>query len=149
MVRVILILLYCTGLRIREALSLTIADIDLSQSLLTIRGTKFYKTRLVPYGTQLSKIITCYIVWRSNHGYSKNKNSSFFINDNKKSLSVFAMEGIFRKIRKSAGIRRTDKSRYQPRLHDIRHTFAVHRLTSWYKEHSDAPFAWRQKKHSF
>lgn len=137
MVQVILILLYCTGLRIREALSLTIADVDLYQSILTIRGTKFYKTRFVPYEVQLSKIISAYIFWRRNHGYLENKNSPFFINENGNFISVHAMENIFRRIREKTGIKRTDKSRYQPRLHDIRHTFAVHRLTSWYQEHAD------------
>ena len=43
----------------------------------------------------------------------------------------------FRKIRKKASVIRRDNSRYQPRLHDLRHTFAVHRLTAWYKEGSD------------
>ena len=47
------------------------------------------------------------------------------------------MGGIFKKKRKLAGIKRTDKSCYQPRLHDLRHTFAVHRLTSWYQEHAN------------
>jgi integrase len=37
-------------------------------------------------------------------------------------------------MRETARVRRTDGSRYQPRLHDLRHTFAVHRLTSWYRQ---------------
>ena len=52
--RALLLLLYGTGLRISEALSLTLADVDLSQSLLTIHNTKFFKTRWVPIGPQLS-----------------------------------------------------------------------------------------------
>ena len=51
MVRMILLLLYGAGLRISEAINLTLADVDLPQALLTIRETKFYKTRLVPIGT--------------------------------------------------------------------------------------------------
>ena len=43
----------------------------------------------------------------------------------------------FRRIRKKAGVKRIDNVRYQPRLHDLRHTFAVHRLTAWYKEGAD------------
>lgn len=44
------------------------------------------------------------------------------------------MTDFYPRIRKKAGIKRADGGRYQPRLHDIRHTFAVHRLVSWYEE---------------
>ena len=47
------------------------------------------------------------------------------------------MEDAFQLIREKAGVRRTDGACYQPRLHDLRHTFAVHRLTSWYQEGKD------------
>jgi integrase len=47
------------------------------------------------------------------------------------------MENVFRRICEKAGICRTDGARYQPRLHDLRHTFAVHRLTAWYKQGAD------------
>ena len=47
------------------------------------------------------------------------------------------MQKIFRKIREKAGVKRLDGARYQPRLHDLRHTFAVHRVTSWYQENKD------------
>jgi site-specific recombinase XerD len=40
----------------------------------------------------------------------------------------------FKRLRECAGVRRSDSSRYQPRLHDLRHAFAVHRLTAWYRE---------------
>ena len=50
-VRTLLLLLYATGLRISEALALTMADVDLADGILTIRETKFYKSRLVPIGT--------------------------------------------------------------------------------------------------
>jgi site-specific recombinase XerD len=137
MIRVILILLYCTGLRISEALALTIADVDITQSLIIVRETKFYKTRLVPFGAQLSEIIKSYIAWREQHGFTKKSSSPFFINKKESSLNATDMGRMFKQIRKFAGIQRTDKSSYQPRLHDIRHSFAVHRLTSWYQEHAD------------
>ena len=46
-------------------------------------------------------------------------------------------ETCFRRVREQAGIRRADGASYQPRLHDLRHTFAVHRLTSWYRQGAD------------
>ena len=51
---------YGAGLRLREATNLTRADVDLSGSVLTIRNTKFGKTRLVPVGPQLSRVLVQY-----------------------------------------------------------------------------------------
>lgn len=137
MIRVILILLYCTGLRISEALALTMDDVNIKQSLILVRESKFYKTRLVPYGKQLSEVIISYITWREKLRFSKNSNASFFINSKGKSLDAKDMGRRFKILRKFAKIRRTDNSSYQPRLHDLRHTFAVHRLTSWYQVHAN------------
>lgn len=56
-VRTLLLLLYATGLRISEALALTMADVDLREAILTIRETKFYKSRLVPIGADLLDVL--------------------------------------------------------------------------------------------
>jgi integrase/recombinase XerD len=52
-------------------------------------------------------------------------------------VNQYTLENCFRRVREKAGIRRDDGARYQPRLHDLRHTFAVHRLTSWYRQGAD------------
>jgi integrase/recombinase XerD len=62
--RALLLLLYGAGLRISEALRLTLADVDLDQRLLTIRETKFYKSRLVPFGPDLTQVLSVYLVAR-------------------------------------------------------------------------------------
>lgn len=49
----------------------------------------------------------------------------------------WTLQDAFERLREYAGVRRTDDSRYQPRLHDFRHTFAVHRLTAWYQQGAD------------
>jgi len=137
MARTILLLLYGAGLRIREAALLTLADVDLTQSLITIRETKFRKTRLVPVGPQLTQVLLHYIQHCQREGHSQSTKAPFFINRNGKGISLSTIENNFQQIRKRAGICRTDGGRYQPRLHDLRHTFAVHRLTTWYKEGAD------------
>lgn len=58
--RTLLLLLYGTGMRISEALALTLQDIDLTQQLLTIHDTKFFKARLVPIGPRLTKVLIEY-----------------------------------------------------------------------------------------
>ena len=137
MVRMLLLLLYGAGLRISEAIKLTMADVNLSHALLTIRETKFRKTRLVPIGKQLTQALLQYAAQRQIENYSQNPNAPFFIRRNGKAVNQDNIERAFQIIREKAGVRRADGARYQPRLHDLRHTFAVHRLTAWYKEGAD------------
>ena len=137
MIRTFLLLLYGTGLRVGEAVSLTLADVNLSQALITIRETKFFKTRFVPIGKQLTQVLQQYSAQRQQEKYSQNPESPFFVRRNGKRVNQSSFGNIFRSIRKKAGVHRTDSVRFQPRLHDLRHTFAVHRLTAWYKEGAD------------
>jgi len=137
MVCMLLLLLYGAGLRIKEAISLTLADVNLVQSLLTIRETKFHKTRLVPLGRQLTHALLLYAARRQREGYSRYYEAPFFISRNGKPVNRSTIEPAFQRIREKAGIYRTGGSRNQPRLHDLRHTFAVHRLTEWYRQGAD------------
>ncbi len=137
MVRTLLLLLYGAGLRISEVISLPLADADLSQRFLTIRETKFHKSRLVPLGKQLTQILLQYVTQRQRENYSQNPDAPFFVGRNGKAVKQRTIEYVFRLICKKADIRRSDGGRYQPRVHDLRHTFAVHRLTAWYKQGAD------------
>jgi integrase/recombinase XerD len=58
----------------------------------------------------------------------------FFIARNGASINMSTLQGNFRRIRTHAGIHRIDGATYQPRIHDLRHTLAVHRLIAWYRE---------------
>ena len=135
--RTLLVLLYGTGLRISEALSLTLEDVDLSKCLLIIRDTKFYKTRWVPIGPQLSTVLVAYAAARHRIRRPSRNGSAFISTRRGTALARGAAERIFRLICERAEIRRTDGGRFQPRLHDIRHTFALNRLLSWYREGAD------------
>ncbi len=135
--RTILLALYGAALREGECLSLTLADVDLRQSLLTIRDTKFYKSRLVPLGCDLNEAMLRYARRRKAAGHSQEENASFFVTKLGERIPNDLLRRAFRRLRKQAGIRRTDGARYQPRLHDLRHSAAVHRLTTWYREGKD------------
>ena len=137
MINKLLIILYATGIRLNEALSLKLGNVDTSQSLIIVEQTKFYKSRLVPFGKELAKEISDYLKWRKKQGYSQEKNSPFFYGRDNKPLNMNTVENAFVRIRKKAGVKRNDNARYQPRLHDLRHSFAVHRLMSWYQENAD------------
>lgn len=135
--RTLLLLLYGTGLRVGEAVRLTQADVDLTQSLITIRETKFQKNRLVPVGPRLTKALLRYVRYCQREGRPQNPEASFFTGRNGKRLCRSTISNSFIGIRKRAGVFRTDGGRYQPRIHDLRHTFATHRLTAWYKDGAD------------
>jgi integrase/recombinase XerD len=136
-VRTLVLLLYGTGLRCREAVGLNRADVDLEGSLLTVRQTKFFKTRLVPFGPSLAQAMHHYIARGQRPGSVSGDQVPFFTTRDGARVSQETLKGTFRRVCNHAGIRRHDGGRYQPRLHDLRHTFAVHRLTSWYRQGAD------------
>lgn len=132
-IRTMTLVYYGAGLRLREATNLTCADVDLNGSVLTIRNAKFGKTRLVPVGPQLNRVLVQYDRSRPK---GRPANAPFFATQAGRPVPPINFELKFRRLCHSAGIRRTD-TREQPRIHDLRHTFAVHRLTSWYQQDAD------------
>lgn len=135
--RALLLLLYGAGLRISEALRLTLADLDLRERLLSIRETKFYKTRLVPLGPDLTQALTAYLAARGERGHPAPPEAFLLVTRHSLPVSVQLAEDTFKRLCRKVGVRRTDGSRFQPRLHDLRHSFAVHRLTACYREGGD------------
>lgn len=135
--RTLLLLLYGAGLRISEVLRLTLSDVDLEQRLLTIRETKFYKTRLVPLSADLSQALTNYLAARSKAEHPAPPEAFLLLTRHSLPVSVQLAEDTFKRLCRRAGVRRKDTSRYVPRLHDLRHTFAVHRLTACYRDGGD------------
>ena len=119
--RAILLLLYGAGLRISEALSLRIGDVDLAEVVLLIRESKFYKSRLVPIGAHLQQAMTQFATTRRGAGHPVMPDAPFFIGRKGKQLKIPTLQQSFRQLREHAGIRRGGSARYQPRLHDLRH----------------------------
>lgn len=134
-VRALILLLYGTGLRISEALNLSEADVDLGDGLLCVRRSKFFKTRLVPIGPKLVRLLAVYA--RNRSSALRRPQQRFFLTKRGGELHYSTVGRIFRTLRQAAGVQRTDGSRYQPRLHDLRHTMATHCLLSWYREGAD------------
>lgn len=135
--RVLLLLLYGAGLRLCEALALNRSDYDPAIALVTIRDTKFHKTRLVPLGADLNQALATYVAEHHRTEASASDRSPLFTDREGTRLTDYAIRRSFRRLRTTAGIQRTDGARYQPRLHDLRHSFAVHRLTAWYQAGAD------------
>ena len=135
--RSLLLLLYGTGMRIGEALSLTLSDVDLDQRLLTVRNTKFFKTRLVPIGPKLTKILSDYRSHRRQLPLPIGETSAFFATRTGIHLEYRVVNKLFGRLRRAAEVQREPTARYQPRIHDIRHTAAVHRVIAWYRGGAD------------
>jgi site-specific recombinase XerD len=135
--RAVLLLLYGAGLRISEARSLRMADVDLSESVLLIRETKFYKSRHVPIGASLTQAMRQYVAARHTAGHTDDPDAPFFVGRKGARLTIHTVQRSFRQRRAHAGIRRSGGAREQPRLHDMRHAFAVNRLITWYQAGAD------------
>ncbi|MFK7822329.1 MAG: tyrosine-type recombinase/integrase [Planctomycetaceae bacterium] len=132
-VRTLILLLYGTGLRISEATRLKFDDADLEEQILTIRETKFCKSRLVPVGDDLAQALRQYqhSQWAS---WETTDKSTFLSCRQRQPIKHQTARLVFKRLREATEITRDDGAKFQPRLHDFRHTFAVTRLVTWYRE---------------
>lgn len=129
-------LMLLTGLRCGETLSLRSQDVDLNQSMLTVRG-KFGKTRFVPIAADLSKRLQDYRKMVMGQFKSNRPNDAFFpCPDGHRPILRKSLYKSFRCVLHIAGIEHRGRGK-GPRLHELRHSFAVLRLLSWYESNVD------------
>ena len=133
----LLLLLYGAGLRSGEARRLTLEDVSIPEALLTIRDTKFYKTRLVPVSPQLADALRGYAAKRTKRFLPKGMASTFLANRDGTPLAKATVRDAFAKLLKEAGISAANDGRRTPCLHSLRHAAAVHRLEAWYRQDAD------------
>jgi integrase/recombinase XerD len=134
--RTLLLMLYGAALRHGEALRLELTDVDLAQSLIQIRGTKFFKTRIVPLSASLNTVLAEFVAKRVKR-YSGGDKEMLFSKRDGTPLTASIICHTFRRLCAIASIRREGSARSQPRLHDLRHSAAVHRVTAWYRRDAD------------
>ena len=123
------------GLRISEALTLEQPDVDLAEGILTIRQTKFGKTRLVPLHTSTRDVMADY-ARRRNRFLRSPSSPCFFLNDHGRRLDGSAVRRTFYDLSRQTGLRGPEDHK-GPRLHDFRHRFAVRTLVQWYRSNED------------
>jgi len=128
---VLLRMLYGCGLRISEALRLTDADVDLEQGILTIKHAKFDQDRLIPMDESLTAACRAY-----RDSMTLLPEDYFFPARNRSQIAPLTIYNRFRDILWKSNISYNGKQN-GPRLHDIRHTFAVHTLQQWTKNGND------------
>lgn len=133
-------LIASAGLRLSEALSLCIGDVDLRRGLLTIRRTKFAKSRQVPLHLSTIQALSQYRWMRDLAGAARHDDEPFFIGTRGrqfgKAMDRHQVERVFATIRREQGwVNRG--THHAPRIHDLRHTFVVRRILLWQQQGVD------------
>lgn len=129
-------LLSVSGLRLGEALNLELRDVDLESAILTIRGAKFGKDRLVPLHASTCKVLKRYLVRRSRHWADRPVSSYLFVSSRGTRLDGGEVHRTFYSLSRQIGLRGPSDS-HGPRLHDMRHRFASNTLVRWYQSDQD------------
>lgn len=128
--------LYGLGLRVGEVARLTVADVDLARNLLVVRGTKFGKSRLVPFGPQMAARLTAYLDLRRQQTGALPSDAPVFSFTAGRSIHPGTISQTFHAL-----VPRLDLTMAAgvapPRVHDLRHSFAVGTLLRWYREGAD------------
>jgi integrase len=128
-------LLASTGLRLSEAGRLSRRDVDLATGLLTVRAGKFRKSRLVPLHATGVQALARYAA-RRDACRAAPPSEFFFRTEHTPALGRAAVEHTFSGVRDRLGWTAQGRTR-RPRIHDLRHTFAVRRLLRWYEDGLD------------
>ena len=128
-------LLSVSGLRIGEARALALDDVDLGEAILTIRSTKFGKSRLVPMHASTVEVLADYLQRRRGFRPARSTNH-VFVNDRGAPLSHDQALDTFQRLLKASGFA-NQRERRRPHLHDLRHRFAQKTLVQWYRDGQD------------
>lgn len=132
--RALILLLYCTGIRFGEALRLRMRDVDTRSAVLFVDTFKG-RSRWVPFHRSLSRELDRYLTARLMYAPSA-VDARFFVGVDRRRLPVETASGTFRNLFRLAGLKPAS-GRTGPRPYDLRHAFAVHRLSRWYAQGVD------------
>lgn len=135
--RIAIVLLYTSGLRRGELLRLTLGDVEPRAGVLRIHESKFHKSRLVPLSLDARAELRSYLRKRVRAGLDPRNGAPLLCNTTR-GLRGYTGTGISRGIHElfeTAGVRDSDGR--LPRIHDMRHSFAVQALIRWYREGAD------------
>jgi len=130
----LVLILYCTGIRFGEALRLRLRDVDTHNGVLFIETFKG-RARWVPFHRTLSQELDRYLRERVKYAPAS-PDMRFFVGSNRRELPVNTAHDTLRGLFVKAGLK-AEKGRSGPRPYDLRHAFAVQRLTRWYRQGVD------------
>lgn len=128
-------LLAVTGMRVSEALKLNDSDVNLENGIITVRDTKFRKSRLIPLHPSTTKALRQYVLARDQYHPSA-QSEAFLLSEKGARIPRRTVQGFFRTARQQLGWDSPSGKRL-PRIHDLRHGFACRRILCWYKDGLD------------
>jgi len=134
--RVIFTVLYGLGLRVGEVARLRVEDVDLARDLLVIRRTKFYKSRLVPFGPGIRRVLREHLARRARPSETLSPTTPLFSLRSGRPVSAGTISLTFHHLLPQLRLTIPDGTT-GPRVHDLRHAFAVGTLLRWYRSGVD------------
>lgn len=129
-----LVLAYCAGLRRGEIARLDLGDVDLQHGTITVRQTKFFKTRILPLPDSVTAELRAYIKARRRAGAPQDPCSALFWHEQGRTrrytpeMVTWLLVNVIRR----AGLKPL-QGRTGPRVHDLRHSMVVNRILQWYQ----------------
>jgi integrase len=127
-----MLLLYTAGLRIAEPLRLRLNDYDPGMGTLRIQRSKFGKSRIVPLASTVVAEVNGYLERRRGAGLPMDAEAPLLINTRLQAYSVVAVQQIITRLLREV-CQKPAFGRGGPRVHDLRHSMACHRLLRWYR----------------
>lgn len=134
--RTVFALCYGLGLRAGEACGLRLADVDVDRALLVVRGGKFGKTRLVPHGPRIGALLRAQLDYRRTAVAAGEMDAPLFTFNGRRCMHPGTASQVFHHLVADLDLPVTDGVS-PPRLHSLRHSFAVGCLLRWYREGLD------------
>jgi integrase/recombinase XerD len=127
-------LAYCAGLRIGELVHLDLGDVRLDEGTITVRDTKFFKSRRLPLTESALAVLKQYLEERARYGGSAAASSPLFWRQSLNGGGRYARRTVvilMGRLLRAAGVK--PAGRRGPRFHDMRHSFVSHRMADWYR----------------
>jgi integrase len=133
MLYTMMVLTYCAGLRIGELVRLNLADVHLEDDSIEIHESKFFKSRRLPLTPTVMQVLRDYLAARDRAGAPRTAQSGVFWNPGReKRYSYVAVRDNMANVIRRAGLKPLSGVA-GPRVHDLRHSFVLHRMRDWYR----------------
>ncbi len=130
--RVLIITLYATGAFLNQVVNLSWSEVDLAKNLITLKETRFERVRTIPISASLATILRIHQKRQKLGG-----GGMVFVRKDGEAITSDLATRAFSRLRRVAGLGAEERRIQRPRLHDLRATFAVHRIDEWIRKGKD------------